>query len=77
MTRSFRISIGGRLILDGNPKVYEVAGHTSKKGDINTRMNSTFEKRKTYMKHETKIKFQDINGLTSGNFICLGQEKNM
>ena len=28
------------------------------------------------MKHEPRGKFRDVNGWTSGNFICLGQEKN-
>ena len=43
MTRNFRMSRGGSLILDGNPKGYEVAEHIVKIAELNQRMISTFK----------------------------------
>ena len=45
---------GGRLLLDGNPKVYEVAEHIFTKVEVNPRMFSTMKKRKNHWKHEPR-----------------------
>ena len=47
VTRNFRISIGGRLLLDGNPKGYEVAEHIAKKVEVNSRILSTLKNAKS------------------------------
>ena len=41
------MSRGGSLILDGNPKGYEVAEHISKKAELNPRMLSTLKNAKS------------------------------
>ena len=38
VTRNFRMSRGGHLILDGNPKGYEVVEHISTKVEVNPLM---------------------------------------
>ena len=43
VTRNFRISRGGRLLLDGNQKGYEVAEHIVKNVDVNTQIPSTLK----------------------------------
>ena len=40
VTSNLRISRGRRLIMDGNPKGYEVAEHISKKVEVNPQMLS-------------------------------------
>ena len=44
---NFRISRGGRLILDGIPKGHEVAEHISTKVEVNPRMLSTLKNEKS------------------------------
>ena len=43
VTRNLRMSRGGLLITDGNPKGYELAEHTSKKFEVNPQMFSTLK----------------------------------
>ena len=43
MTRNFRMSRGRLLILDGNPKGYEVAEHVATKVEVNPWMLSTLK----------------------------------
>ena len=38
VTRNLRMSIGGSLLMDGNPKGYEVAEHVPTKVEVNPRM---------------------------------------
>ena len=45
-TRNFRMSRGGRLLLDGNPKGYEVSEHIATKVEVNPRMLSTLKNAK-------------------------------
>ena len=47
MTSNFRMSRGGRLHLDGNPKGYEVAEHIATKVEVNPRMISTLKNAKS------------------------------
>ena len=47
VTRHFRISRGGRLRLDGNPKGYEVAEHIATKVEVNPRILSTLKNAKS------------------------------
>ena len=76
VTRSFRMSRGGSLILDGNPKgvwssrtyIHKIRGKS--KYDFN------IEIRKIHMKHEPRGNFRFINDCTSMSFSCLGQETN-
>ena len=63
------------MLLDGNPKGYEVAEHISTNVEANPRIISM--SKKIHLKHETGVKFLDIIGWKSGNFSCIGQEKNM
>ena len=42
------------MLLDGNPKGYEVAEHIATKVEVNTRMLSTFKNAKSILKHETR-----------------------
>ena len=46
-TINFRMSRGGRLLLDGNPKGYEVAEHIATKVEVNTRVLLTFKNAKS------------------------------
>ena len=46
MTRSLMISRGGSLLLDENPKRYEVAEHIATKVEVDTWMLSTLKKEK-------------------------------
>ena len=48
VTRFFRISRGGRLLLYGNPKGYEVAENIATKFKINLRILSTLENQSIY-----------------------------
>ena len=41
--RNLRMSRGGRLLLDGNPKGYEVAEHIATVVEVNPRMLSTLK----------------------------------
>ena len=41
------MAICGRLLLDGNPKAYEVAEHIYTKVKVNTRIISTLKKEKS------------------------------
>ena len=43
VTRNFRMSRGGHLLLDRNPKGYEVAEHIATKVEVNPRMLSTLK----------------------------------
>ena len=43
VTRTFRMSRGGSLLLDGNPKGYEVAENIATKVEVNPRMISTLK----------------------------------
>ena len=47
VTRNFRMSRGGRLLLDGNPKGYEVAEHKATKVEVNPRILSTLKNAKS------------------------------
>ena len=47
MTRTLRMSRGGRLILDVNPKGYEVAEHIATKVEVNSQMLSTLKNAKS------------------------------
>ena len=47
VTINFRTSRGGRLLLGGNPKDYEVAEHIATKVEVNPRMFSTLKKAKS------------------------------
>ena len=47
VTRNLRISRGGRLLLDGNPKGYEVADHIATKVEVNPQMLSTLKNAKS------------------------------
>ena len=44
VTINFRMSRGGRLLMDGNPKEYEVAEHMATKFEVNPRMLLTLKK---------------------------------
>ena len=46
-TRKFRMSICGRLLLDGNPKGYEVAEQIATQVEVNPRMISTLKNAKS------------------------------
>ena len=46
VTRKVSMSIGGRLLLYGNPKEYEVAEHISTKFEVNPGMLSTLKNEK-------------------------------
>ena len=46
VTISFRISRGGFLILDGNPKGYEVSEHIATNVKVNSQMISTLKNKK-------------------------------
>ena len=46
VTIFFRMSRGGRLILDTNPKGHEVAEHIATKFEVNTRILSTLKNEK-------------------------------
>ena len=76
MTRNFRVSRGGRLLLDGNPKGCDVAEHVATKVEVFPRMLSALKNSKIHMKHEPRGNFLVINGWTSGNFSFLGRERN-
>ena len=65
-----------RLIMDGNPKVYEVAEYIATKFELNSRMLSTLKNEKMYLKHKPRRKFGDINGHNSVIFSCLVQNTN-
>ena len=45
--RNFRMSRGGRLLLDENPKWYEVAEHIITKVEVNTQILSTLKNAKS------------------------------
>ena len=47
VTRNFRMSRGGHLLLDGNTKGYEVADHTATKVEVNPQMLSTLKNAKS------------------------------
>ena len=47
VTRNFRMSWGGRLILDGNPKGCEVSEHIATKFKVNPRILSTLKNAKS------------------------------
>ena len=47
VTRNFRMSRGGRLLLDGNPKGCEVAEHIATKVEVNPWMLSTLKNEKS------------------------------
>ena len=47
VTRNLRMSIVGRLLLDGNPKGYEVAEHIAKTVEVNPWMISTLKNAKS------------------------------
>ena len=66
----------GSIPIDFNPKGCELEEHISPKVEVNTRMLSTFEKRKINLKHEPRGKFRGVNGWTSGDFIFVGQKTN-
>ena len=46
VTRNFRMSRSGRLLLDGNPKGYEISEHIATKVEVNQRMLSTLKNEK-------------------------------
>ena len=48
VTKYFRISRGGRLIMGGNPKGYEVAEYIATKVEVNPRMLSTLKTQNPY-----------------------------
>ena len=50
---NLKISIGGNLIMDRNPKGCKLAEHTSTKVEINIRMISKLKKQ---FKHEPTVK---------------------
>ena len=47
VTRNFRMSRGGCLLLDGNPKGYKVADHVATGVEANPRMLSTLKNAKS------------------------------
>ena len=67
------MSRGGRLLLDGNPKGYEVSEHIATKVEVNPRMLSTLKNAKSISSMNPGGKFRDLSGWTSGDFSCLGQ----
>ena len=48
VTRNFRMSRGGRLLLNGNPNGYEVSDHIATKVEVNTRMLSTLKMKNSF-----------------------------
>ena len=48
VTRNFRISRGGRLLLDGNTKGCESAEHIAKNVEVNQRMCLTLENKNPF-----------------------------
>ena len=58
VTINFRISRGGRLLLDGNPKGYEVAEHIATKVEVNPRMLSTLKNAKSIWSMNPGGKFE-------------------
>ena len=47
VTRNLKVSRGGRLLLNGNPKGYEVAEHITTKFEVNPRMLSKLKNEKS------------------------------
>ena len=51
VTRILRMSRGGRFLIGGNEKGYEVAEHIATKVEVNSRMISTLKKLKIHLKY--------------------------
>ena len=76
MTINLRVSIGGCLLLDGNPKGYEVEEHILKKFKVNPQMLSTSKNEKFIWSIKPGGIFETSVVGPLGIFIFLGQEKN-
>ena len=58
VTRNFRISRGGSLLLGGNPNGYEVADHIDTKVEVNPRMISTLKNAKSILSMNIGANFE-------------------
>ena len=70
------MSIVVRLLLDGNPKGYDVADHISTRVEVNPRMLSALKNAKYVLSMNPGGGggLLDISGWISGGFSCLGYE---
>ena len=74
VTRNFGMSIGGRLIMDGNPKGCELEEHIATKFKVNPRIISTSKNEKSIWSMNPGANFWYISGWNYGDFSCLGNE---
>ena len=58
VARHFRMSRGGSLLLDGNPKWYEVEDHIATKVEVNPRMLSTLKNAKPIWSMNPGVNFE-------------------
>ena len=58
LTSNLRVSRGGLLIIDGNPKGYEVSEHIDTKFEVNPRMLSTLKKAKSIWSMKPEANFE-------------------